>query len=322
MVNFVITQFFFIKFLSVSASITLTRLAMSPSAEETQHSGCETPTESVSNHQASSIQVLSQEIEMGADGTSFASPERVGRYRLCLGEQIRYVTIATNVLDEDTMSIPSLLLPQLPALPSGPWTTMNITKDGDGHLRTALSYTPLKAVESIWHPQHIDVLSLPKERHIKGDVYETMYQGRRAVAKIASFDWQIGGIEDETFLYSLINRDRDANKYVPEFIGHLTENGRVMGMLLEFVQGRAAGIQDLERCETVVSWLHGLGIVHGDVNRHNFIVDAAGNIHVIDFMNTEPWTAEGAQGELQSLREQLTETSSRGAPSAICSELA
>lgn len=35
---------------------------------------------------------------------------------------------------------------------------------------------------------------------------------------------------------------------------------------------RHAGPQDLELCQTVLSELHGLGIKHGDVNKHNFLI--------------------------------------------------
>ncbi|KAM3441839.1 hypothetical protein NHJ13734_002670 [Beauveria thailandica] len=268
--------------------------------------------------QAPDIQVLSQEIEVGMDGGNFESSDRVGRYRLRIGEHVRYLTIATDVFDEETMSIPRLLLPRLPTLPGGPWTIMNISKGKDGFPRSSLSYEPLKAVTSIWHPQRIDILSLPEVRHLKSEVYETIYQGRRVIAKMASFNWHIGPIENETFLYSLMTQDSMAYKYIPGFIGHLTENGRVMGMLLEFLEGRAAGIEDLERCASVLSWLHRLGIVHGDVNRHNFVVNNMGHVYVIDFANAEPWTAEGARKEMEGLREQLEETHLRGAPSHDC----
>lgn len=277
-----------------------------------------TPAKMKESAQAPDIQVLNQEIEVGMHGDNFESPDRFGRYRLRIGKHVRYLTIATDVFDEETMSIPYLLLPRLPTIPDGPWTTMNISKGNDGSPRSSLSYEPLEAVTSIWHPQQIDILSLPEVRHLKSEVYETIYQGRRAIAKMASFDWQIGTIEDETFLYSLMTQDSMAYKYIPGFIGHLTENGRVMGMLLEFLEGRAAGIEDLERCTSVLSWLHGLGIVHGDANRYNFVVNNTGHVYVIDFANTEPWTAEGARKEMEGLREQLEETHLRGAPFHDC----
>lgn len=57
--------------------------------------------------------------------------------------------------------------------------------------------------------------------------------------------------------------------------GHLTENGRVMGFLVEKVEGRFACSDDLAQCEALLRRLHGLGdlgLVPRDVNRYNFIM--------------------------------------------------
>ncbi len=37
------------------------------------------------------------------------------------------------------------------------------------------------------------------------------------------------------------------------------------------MEGRRATISDLPACEAIVGKLHGLGIVHGDLNKHNFL---------------------------------------------------
>lgn len=247
-------------------------------------------------------------------GHSFGSPECVGRYRLRIGDRIRYLLIKTNVFDEDTMSIPSLLIPSLPVIPDGSWTVMTISKPPSGRIETSLSTEPLRRVEQLWHPVTTDVLLLPEIRKLKSDVYETVYQGKRTVAKIASFDWQIGGINHETFIYSLINQGEQAKHYTPAFIAHIHEEGRVMGLMMEFVQGRPANEDDLVRCREALEWLHRLGILHGDVNRHNFIVEESGTVRMIDFMHAKPWSEEAAAKELQDLQSQLQDTSARGAP--------
>jgi tRNA A-37 threonylcarbamoyl transferase component Bud32 len=82
-------------------------------------------------------------------------------------------------------------------------------------------------------------------------------------------------VETETRVYEKLAKDKikhpDLADISPSFLGHLTEGGRVMGMLIEKLEGgRRAGIQDISGCEAVVRRLHTLGIVHGDVNRHNF----------------------------------------------------
>ena len=46
-----------------------------------------------------------------------------------------------------------------------------------------------------------------------------------------------------------------------------------------------AGVEDLTACGEVVSQLHTLGVLREDLNRHNFVVDDDGRVHLIDFEN-------------------------------------
>ena len=108
-------------------------------------------------------------------------------------------------------------------------------------------------------------------------------------------------------------------RWAPAFLGHLVENGRVMGMLIEKVEGRSAGIEDYGACEEVVRRFHERGFVHGDFNRYNFLVNEGmgeGEVRVklIDFENTEVYDASVAKRELEWLREQLREETGRGGP--------
>jgi RIO-like serine/threonine protein kinase len=58
----------------------------------------------------------------------------------------------------------------------------------------------------------------------------------------------------------------------------------VLGFLVELVQGRRAGPEDLQECRGVVQRRHAQdSIVHGDLNRHNFIVVSDGTVTLIDF---------------------------------------
>jgi hypothetical protein len=71
------------------------------------------------------------------------------------------------------------------------------------------------------------------------------------IAKIARFEWEIPRIERETRAYQLL----EGSGLSPRFLGHIHENGRIMGFLLEKVEGRAASIQDLGICETALEKL-------------------------------------------------------------------
>jgi tRNA A-37 threonylcarbamoyl transferase component Bud32 len=127
------------------------------------------------------------------------------------------------------------------------------------------------------------------------------------IAKIARFEWEIPRIERETRAYQLL----EYSGLTPRFLGHIHENGRIMGFLLEKIEGRPASIQDLDICEAALGKLHELGFLHGDANRYNFLVE--GGVKLLDFECLQGNASrESMHKELESLRLQLTEDSGRG----------
>jgi len=85
-----------------------------------------------------------------------------------------------------------------------------------------------------------------------------------------------------------------------------------MGFLLEKIEGRSASFQDLSVCETTLGKLHKLGLVHGDVNRYNFLVAEEG-VKLIDFERLqENASRESMSKELENLRAELVDESGRG----------
>jgi RIO-like serine/threonine protein kinase len=70
--------------------------------------------------------------------------------------------------------------------------------------------------------------------------------------------------------------------------GHLTENGQVISILIKKLEDRMACIEDILACEVIVRRLYILGIVHRDLNRHNFVVNKQSRIIcLINFKNTK-----------------------------------
>lgn len=254
----------------------------------------------------SEIEVLSQEIS-----------DDSGSYRIRAGQRVHYVTIATNVFDDDTMCRPHLLIPQLPDFLDNKWTRMEVIRMPDGSLSSELSHEPLPAVEMTWHLETIDVLSLEIVKRHRSGVHEVLYSGLPAIGKIACFDWQIPRIEHETFTYSVVEEYREPGDPVitPTFLGHVTENGRVIGMLLEKLEGDSASMDDLPACREALKNFHLMNMVHGDVNRYNFIVDRSKkpvHVQLVDFEHAEPYEESKALLELQSLLSELAETTGRG----------
>ncbi|KAI0388419.1 alpha-galactosidase A [Xylariaceae sp. FL0594] len=242
-----------------------------------------------------SMEVLSQEIS-----------DEEGIYRIRNGQQVYYLTISTDVFDEDTMCRPYLLLPQLPSLSDMSSRKIKLDRNEDSSLAITACHDPLQEVTFIWHEKRIDVLSLPHIKRLRSGVFETLYEGRAAVAKIACFEWQIPSLTRETWAYYVLTttqRPSDGPLIAPEFLGHLTENGRVMGFLMEKLEGRFAYSDDLTQCAALLKRLHGLGdvgLVHGDVNRYNFIVEecCGGCVRLVDFEHAQDYDEKLAHAEL------------------------
>lgn len=60
--------------------------------------------------------------------------------------------------------------------------------------------------------------------------------------------------------------------------------------------------------------LRTVGVVHGDVNRFNFIVNDTGEARLIDFATIDTWSYEAGSRELEGLQSSLADTLGAGAP--------
>ncbi|KAJ5884183.1 hypothetical protein N7504_011755 [Penicillium tannophilum] len=181
-----------------------------------------------------------------------------------------------------------------------------------------LQQKALNGIKDIWHPVLIDCLDLKKTQLLTPTAYEVTYSGddhlllkeSPVIAKIARFEWELPRLSQETRAYQKLENTGLA----PRFLGHIHEHGRVIGFVLEKLEGRDADINDLKSCQASVQRLHDIGIVHGDLNRYNFIMqdDSA---RLIDFEKSK--FCDGAttlmEAEIESLRDELVEESGRGA---------
>ncbi|KAH6688940.1 alpha-galactosidase A [Plectosphaerella plurivora] len=242
-----------------------------------------------------------------------------GAYRLRAGQRVYYLFIAVDVFEEDTMCRPYLLIPSLPDLPDSSWTSATIVRGTDGApLVTTISTDPLPEIKTVWHERRIDVLSLERTKRLRSWTHEVLYQGGTAVAKIACFAWDVRRIERETEAYRKLMQHRrqhpEEPPMAPEFLGHLTENGRVMGFLLQKIDGGPACIDHLPDCEALVRRVHRLGMVHGDLNRYNFVINRArtGCVRLVDFEHFKDFDEDSAMTELASLTAELVEDTGRG----------
>jgi hypothetical protein len=212
--------------------------------------------------------VLSMEVD---DDDSFKS-----EYRLRIGNLVKYLIISPKTFARDTLSFP---VPSLPSLPwYDEWTVAHVSRDEtSGDLQTSISNRTLAGVKCQWHHTLVDCLELQKIKLLTAMTFEAvshsilpiLFQSpvTTIIAKIARFEWEIPRIERETRAYQLL----EGSGLAPRFLGHIHEYGRIVGFLLEKIEGHPASIQDLGICETALEKLHKLGLLHGDANRYNFL---------------------------------------------------
>ncbi|KAJ5462998.1 hypothetical protein N7475_007942 [Penicillium sp. IBT 31633x] len=248
-----------------------------------------------------------------------ADDEDESYFRILINGSIKYVTIAPGIWSTVDMCFGPSLASILPDLPTGEWN------DGlvDKHPETGEPYfvratrTTFSGVGNIWHSVFLDCMDLEEVRKLRGGIYEVkcaQFEGI-TVAKFARFYWEIGYMEGETCAYQLI----EGSGIGPRFLGHLTEDGRVIGFLMECItNARHAGPQDLEICQRTLSRLHALGLKHGDVNRFNFLVRGEEAI-LIDFDTIRKCDDTSLLAEeLQKLQEALEAKSTRGGGGRLC----
>ena len=265
------------------------------------------------------IEILAQEIDNGA-----------GTFRVRLGNKVRYLNIQKGVFPESTLDYPAALVPALmrepECLPRGEWTDVDISRSSSGVISaTVPTYDDDDIEIEIGDLPTVEVLTLPKE-NIRPGVDETEWHGPDgtdaavpAIAKIACFHDQLPRIEKETWAYRTLEdaykQGRLQTAVFPRFLAQIVEHGRPMGVLVEMLKGDHAGIDDLAECTAVVRQLHSAGIVHGDLNRFNFVVDRRNGgkiVRVVDFEKATPFAEEAAEAELQSLADKLRDESGIG----------
>ncbi|KAF2651898.1 hypothetical protein K491DRAFT_681772 [Lophiostoma macrostomum CBS 122681] len=252
--------------------------------------------------------ILSMEVD---DDDSFES-----EYRLQIGNQVKYLVISPRTFDRDTLSFPFQSLPRLPY--NDERTVVHISRDEtSGDLKTSISNRTLAGARCQWHHTRVDCLELEKTKQLTAMAFEAISRSSlpvtfpspaTVIAKIARFEWELHRIQQETRAYQLL----EGFGLAPRFLGHVHENGRIIGFFIEKIGGRSASFQDLSICETALGRLHELGLIHGDVNRYNFLVTEDG-VKLLDFeCLLENASPESMRKEMENVRAELVDESGRG----------
>lgn len=205
------------------------------------------------------------EEEVNEDGQSF--------FRLLVDQRsIKYITIESGLYSVEDMCFGLILATILPDLPPGDWNDGLVAKDESGRPHFArVCRTAFPSVESVWHSTYVDFQDITVGEEITTGIYEVTCSqfAVPVIAKFARFEWEIQYLDNETEAYRWI----DGHDIGPKFLGHLTEDGRVIGFLRERItNARHGDPEDLAAYQEALSRLHQLGIRHGDANRFNFHV--------------------------------------------------
>ncbi|KAI0156915.1 alpha-galactosidase A [Xylariaceae sp. FL1272] len=220
-------------------------------------------------------------------------------YRLRIGDNVKYIVISPGTFDKNTLCFPLKSLPRLPY--NEDWTVAHISRHHTtGDLRySTLSLNMIGIYQ--WHSKRVNCLELVKTSEKTTTTCEVLSKSvpspHSAIAKIARFEWEIPRLEHETRAYQLL----EDSGITPRFLAHIHENGRIMGLLLEKLEGRVPVSDDLQLCKTALTALHGLGHAHGDLSKESFLVTHTG-VKLIGFgclrRNASP---ESMRDEVQSL---------------------
>ncbi|KAF2429501.1 hypothetical protein EJ08DRAFT_698221 [Tothia fuscella] len=231
------------------------------------------------------VRQLHAEVDLGDTESEF----RI----LVSGKFVKYLTIDAGLYSPDDMCFEPSFISIIPKLPPGDWNEGHISKDaatGRPHFAEVMK-SQHSGITNLWHATRIDHLEL---------------QNRR---KFARFPWEIPYLEAETTAYQWI----DGHQIGPKFLGHLSEEGRVIGFLMVYVSGaKHAGPEDFALCQATLSRLHDLEIKHGDIDKHNFLIHD-GKATLIDVETATRCSDKGLlDQELKQLEEELRDTSGRG----------
>lgn len=199
------------------------------------------------------------------------------------GRAIKYLTVEPGLYRAEDMRFGPSLLSILPDFPPGDWNDGLVARDTNSgqpfFART--SRTQFPSVRHRWHAIYVDYLDIVVGEKLRTGIYEVTcpHFDTVVVAKFARFEWEIQYLENEPVAYEWI----DGHEIGPRFLGHLTEGDRVIGFLMERVTGaRHACLSDIVACQQTLSRLHRLGILHGDINRFNFLIHDSKAV-LIDF---------------------------------------
>ncbi|KAI1195142.1 hypothetical protein F5X97DRAFT_335559 [Nemania serpens] len=248
--------------------------------------------------------------------------EQKSEYRFLVDEEhVKYVTVDPGLFPNDDLIFAPVLIPMLPPFPPGNWNEGHISKDPltQRPVFSRVTLSDFPGIRNTWYDRRIDHLELKKLDRVRQNIHRVTCPAFDfpVLVKFAVFPWQKQFLEAETNAYEWI----ESKGIGPRFLGHLTEAGRVFGFVMEHIDGaRTAEPRDLAACQRILAKLHALGIKHGDINKHNFLI-RNGEAVLIDFETAQKCSEEAElESEYKHLELSLRDPSGRGGAIRVVSD--
>jgi predicted Ser/Thr protein kinase len=228
------------------------------------------------------------------------------------GEQkdIKYAFLDSKMLQAGYPSEQATI--DLPLLPLRNWNEAHTHLDrhsGTHSIRNTTKTSHLEMVD-IWHHRKIDHLEFVKVEVLQHDRMQVVTHpdfDAPVLIKTASFPWEILSLEREATVYGLLH----GSGATPEFHGYVTEGGRVIGFITEYIaEVPSIRGRNMQGCLAALRTLHRRGIAHGDAHDGNCLIRKDGSAVLIDFeLSVETWSLEEFERDLDIIGRCIQELS-------------
>ncbi|GAB7341448.1 hypothetical protein MBLNU457_7687t1 [Dothideomycetes sp. NU457] len=166
-------------------------------------------------------------------------------------------------------------------------------------------------------PSHLLLDSIPRYNVLDLDNFQGIHSGGWAhgtkawlngslyIFKYRPWDFLLQSIAHEILMYhELMKRGFTSAPALKAYI-YEEDPSRVVGFLIEFIEGRHAMIEDYDICKDALIQLHEHGIYHGDAHGRNILITPSGMITFIDFESSLASARRGIMREIGREEEEL-----------------
>ncbi|KAF2183892.1 hypothetical protein K469DRAFT_581072 [Zopfia rhizophila CBS 207.26] len=238
-------------------------------------------------------------------------------YRIRRDDRIIYVSISPDLVPKSDRTNGPKVLSHLKRIPrwSDCWRTLTVEKTPNGILSEVDRFLPHSLAEHHISGQYYNLLNLTRIRRISDRVSLVSQNHRKCMLKIARFEHELEALSTEIRAYSILQAHHST--LAPTFLGYVyeEEENRVIGFLMEVLQGYHPHLRDQQLCKDAIQEFHEIGIVHGDPNKYNILVEGD-TAKFIDFEEATFWDdydfGKSIEEEGHNLIRSLTDTSGLG----------